>query len=904
MNDTIQNIEKPKKNWYRKVLKIFVIFVFIVFLFFTGSFIYVYTHQEIIKNKLVEYVDKYLKVPLYVDAIDLNFFSHFPLISVRLTNVEIRNEELLYLNYIDASTNIFDIIRGKYIIRKIYLNDGSIKLKIFEDGKTNFDIFVTDTTKKTSAILLELPDIYLKNIHIAYFSPKGQMSVGTTIHKMRTKGKYNDDIFYENSTINLTLDSLIIDTTLSFKNNISINISSNSNIDFQKSIYNAKKITGDIGGNNFLLSMVYNFSTQKPNIDASFTLKKNNIKNIVELLPENIKKNVEEYSLKGTFYLETNIKGDLSNGHYPSLTGLLTLNDVEIKNDKLEFSKINLNAIIKTDNITNISKYKIEINDLQANYGKNSYLKGKLILQNLTSPTINSDIVCMLDLRELAFLNTNNFYLNSGQIQIELKGQTSLPNWYAGYKSFLVLSDINAKLNIQSTNFYIAPYNIKDLNTTTIINNDSLKINSLNCKINEQLIQKANATIIMWKNLFLSDRPYLQINMSAHLSNLVLDSLLKKQDNTKTNASSSQLQPIILANAKINIDNLVYMTMRAQNIALNTQIENDGKKQFVKVDMSTDLIKQKHFSANNIQLNGRMISNKFIIDKIDFKACGGSINGSGYLVPNDKQNDFAIDLIANQLNINQLFREMENFNQKILTDKNINGIASIDLQARGSLTKDWQIIKPLMQATASVNIKNGELINFEPLMGLKKFINRDFANIKFGELSNTLYLSNQIVEIPKMTILSNVININVRGMHTLNNEIDYHLSVKARELLHQSSKQIDYVDDYGYINYDDTKGITLYVRVYGKPGNYKYELFDKEQRKMDRQEATRQEKENIKTNIKEEINIFSKDTSLFIIKPQDNIPKSYQIEWDNKDTQKVKTKTYTTPKKKLNVEWE
>ena len=78
----------------------------------------------------MEYVDNYLKVPLYVDAIDLNLFSHFPLISVRFTNVEIRNDDLLSINYMDASTNIFDIIRGKYNIRRIYLNDGKINLKI------------------------------------------------------------------------------------------------------------------------------------------------------------------------------------------------------------------------------------------------------------------------------------------------------------------------------------------------------------------------------------------------------------------------------------------------------------------------------------------------------------------------------------------------------------------------------------------------------------------------------------------------------------------------------------------------------------------------------------------------------------------------------------------------------
>jgi hypothetical protein len=203
-----------------------------------------------------------------------------------------------------------------------------------------------------------------------------------------------------------------------------------------------------------------------------------------------------------------------------------------------------------------------------------------------------------------------------------------------------------------------------------------------------------------------------------------------------------------------------------------------------------------------------------------------------------------------------------------------------------------------------INIKNGELINFEPLLGLKKYINRDFSHIKFGELNNTLYLSDQIVEIPEMAILSNVINIKVRGKHNLNNEIDYHLAVKARELLHQGNNQKDNVDDYGYINYDDTKGITLYVRVYGKPGNYKYELFDREQRKISRQETVRQERENIKTNIKAEMSNFSQDTSLLIVRPEDNKPKAYQIEWINTDTQKVDKKTYTKPKKKLNIEWE
>lgn len=208
--------------------------------------------------------------------------------------------------------------------------------------------FVTDTTENVNAILLELPDIYLKNIHLGYLSAKDQMSIGTTIHKMHTNGKYNENVFSENSDINFTLDSLMIDTTFSLKHNIEINISTSSNIDIDNSIFYAKKIVGDIGGNDFSMSLMYNFNSQKPNINASLTLKKNNINNIIELLPEKIKKNLDTYSLKGTISLTTQIKGYLYEGHFPKLNAKLYCNDIELKNEKINLHKVNFSANILT----------------------------------------------------------------------------------------------------------------------------------------------------------------------------------------------------------------------------------------------------------------------------------------------------------------------------------------------------------------------------------------------------------------------------------------------------------------------------------------------------------------------------------------------------------------------------
>ena len=905
MNDKQLTTEKDQNYWLKKLLKVLLIVIIVIILFFISSFIYVYTHQDIIKDKAVEYVNKHIKVPLHVNTIKLNLFSHFPQVSVRFTEVEICEKELLSLSYLDLSINIWDIIRGKYNIKKIYLYQGNISLKVMEDGSNNFDIFVKDTTTKASPILLEFPNISLNDIHLSYHSLKDQFYIGATINKMLTKGEYKKEVFNETSSIKLVLDSLIIGSDFCIRQPININLSTNSSIDFKNSIFNANKISANINGIDLLLALNLNFNKKNPTIHSDINIKKTLLSNIITILPENFQENLNKFKLKGTLGLSAQIKGSLAKEKNPKLDALITLNNAEITNENFNFSNINLIANINSKKLFDLSVYNVEINNLKAKYGRNSNLEGKAKIYNLIAPQIDIAVNGILNVEEFKFINSESINLIIGSVQYKINGSANIPNWNVGYKSILALAHLNAKFDLQTVDFFSSSYNFNNVNATIIINDDSLILNPLNCNINHQQIQNANAIIVKWKNLLLSTQPQLIINLKANIPSMVLDSLINTSSpqKAKTTKDKSKVKPTILANADININNFLYKTWVAKNVKINSEIESRSKH--VKININSDLIRHKLFTAGDLKINGRMISDKFIIDNIDFKAFSGNINGSGYVVLSDKQNEFVIDLIAKQININQLFREMENFNQTLVTNKNIKGIADIDLQARGSTTKDWKLIKPSIKATANVNIKNGELINFEPLIGLNKFIKRDFSYIKFGELKNTFYLSDQIIEIPQMYILSNVINIKVSGSHTLDNEIDYHLAVKARELLHHSATQINYIDDYGYINYDDDRGMTLYVRIHGKPGNYKYSLFDKEQRKQSREETFKIEQQSIKTNIKEEMHLFEKDTSLFIIKPGDEKAKTFKYDWIPADTiNETKTKTIEKPKKKFTFDWD
>ena len=45
------------------------------------------------------------------------------------------------------------------------------------------------------------------------------------------------------------------------------------------------------------------------------------------------------------------------------------------------------------------------------------------------------------------------------------------------------------------------------------------------------------------------------------------------------------------------------MNVGAKNLNLNTHIESNATNQFIKVEMASELIKYKLFSANNLKLN-------------------------------------------------------------------------------------------------------------------------------------------------------------------------------------------------------------------------------------------------------------------------------------------------------------
>ena len=189
------------------------------------------------------------------------------------------------------------------------------------------------------------------------------------------------------------------------------------------------------------------------------------------------------------------------------------------------------------------------------------------------------------------------------------------------------------------------------------------------------------------------------------------------------------------------------------------------------------------------------------------------------------------------INISELFKQFNNFEQTEITDKNISGTLAGNILAKVILDKNFEPILPKLYAKASVTIEDGALINYEPLKELSSFVNiEDLENVRFKTLKNTIEIFDQTIFIPKMKIENNAMNIEVEGTHTFDNYMKYSIGLSVVELLATKANWIARKAE-KRIEKNATGGLTAYLLMEGTPDDLKI----------------RYDKATVKDNMKDEV---------------------------------------------------
>ena len=145
-------------------------------------------------------------------------------------------------------------------------------------------------------------------------------------------------------------------------------------------------------------------------------------------------------------------------------------------------------------------------------------------------------------------------------------------------------------------------------------------------------------------------------------------------------------------------------------------------------------------------------------------------------------------------------------------------------------------------------------------------------NLKFEQLKNTIYIKNSVLTIPNFSINSSALNIEASGKHTFDNDIDYRIGFRFRDL--KAKKE----SEFGEI-IDDETGKYIFMRMYGNLNNPIFE-WDKETNKARRKENQKEAKIDAKSILKTEFGLFKNDTLVGTYIQEKQEHESIEIEYD------------------------
>ena len=788
-----------------------------------------YALQDKVKQQIIVEVNNEITVPVQVKgSIDFSLLKHFPYASLSFNDVVIadkirKKHNLLNVKEFSLLCNIFSLFGNKIELSKILIRDGEVNMYRDETGKMNFDILKSsNSTGPKSDLAVQLKKAELKNVHYTYLDKQQALNTDVDLKDVLLKGNFSSKQFELQTSItgrvnNFSNDQQIYLAKRNIKADIILEVNNNTHR------FTFKKGNVGIEDNEFKVSGFFAVLKNGTQLDFKLENEGKDIKKLVGLIPEKFRQSFDNAEGNGQYSITATIKGVLTGKAGPKVNVDANLINSEIKLGRFNklLKKVNAKATYELDEAGNdkliISNFDCTLNDLPFRF--------TLALTKLGDPDFDFTAQGTLHLAEIS-----SFVPDS--VMHDLGGTISFNHFHLKGKKRDFTDAANSTLT-GSGEFKMSDIEFQQAGISYG------NINGL-LKYHDQTIEAENLSAN-----FLGNQAVFSGNIT-HLAGFIY--------NLSVNRSAGDVVLGVNGRLKLKTLNLSGI-IDAYNKKNHPQATPRGKidlREIVNMQGNLDIEMEKFLfrSLEFDNLNGNLQVSPGIIlcNNIQTKTMGGNIVMNGRATFGDDYSiNLAYDVSAVGLSIPSIFNECENFGQTVLTDRHLKGT----LDASVSFNSTWKNYKDLdmdhLAALVEFNIKNGELVKFEPLKAASKFIRvSELEDIKFAGLHNTIKIGNRRIVIPQFQIESSALNLMFEGTHNFNDSIDYHIKVNLHKLLAQKFNRKR--DDLVYMEDDPYEGLNLYLTMTGILSN-PHITFDKGSAKKKMKNDFKNEKENLKNLI-------------------------------------------------------
>lgn len=799
-------------NWLKIVFRTLAVLFGILIVAFVSLAIYVNAHKESLLTNVSRELNKNLDGSLVIGSMEPTLLQGFPGVSLTLTNVELKDKQwvnhrhtLLKARDIRVTVNTMGLLRGTVEINKMSISDASVYLYTDSMGYTNTSVFRKKSGPEGSAeqdesSSTEVRKIMLNKVKLVVNNQKGNKLFEFLVNKLAGtidypsegwKAGFNLDAVANSLAFNTKRGSFIKDQRLSGVFDVSFKETT--------STITVAPNTLQIGPNPFVIGASFNISKDPTAFAINIKADQISWKNAATLLAPNIKKRLLQFNLKNPIDVKCEIAGNMGPGGDPDINVVAVIEDNQMSTpggvvDSCSFTGMYTNSFFKGKGRSDENS-AIKMFGFKGSYEKIPFTIDTAFINNFKAPVATGVVKSRFDISRLnAVVGEDLLHFTSGVADLNLTYSADLVDlmlrkpYFTGY------------VNIRNADVSYKPRNLRFKNTGI-----SLKLTGPDLFISDLRLQSGKSILLMdgsiknFLNLYYTAPEKIVLNWQIKSPQLHLGEFLGFL-NARPNVSQTKTR------SKGNFASDLNNVFNKSKVNLDLKVE----KIFYKKFLATDATAQLYVSENGIQIKNTSV-----------KHAEGAINLTGNLYQTTDATRFAINAVVANANVKSLFYGFDNFGLESITYENISGKLFSKINLNGRISNRGVLLPSSLSGLVAFNLKNGALLNFQPLINVGKFAFplRDLNNITFSDLGGALDIRGEKVNIRPMKINSSVLNLDVAGTYAMKKGTNITLDVPLRNPKKdmESSKQTK--------RENRMNGIVLHlVAVDGEDGKIKIKL--------------------------------------------------------------------------------
>lgn len=802
-------------------------------------------YKDRVAEIVIEAINSRSDVKVSVSGGKLTLLKRFPRASFQLNDVLItgsdeasRDDTIAAVSLVSLEFRIINLIRKKYTIEWIKISDGTINIITDKTGTSNLPKFKTDTHGNEPGLNIDLKNIGISNIGLLISNRLKETETRAYISTARLTGKIAGSDIGLKAEGDFTVEKLMM-------NGININQPVNAAItlDMFKSDTTLTMRKGTLTLEQMSFTVAGNYYPDSGETSITISSENADITSLAGFMPEKSGSWLK-YRPAGKVSANCKIEGILSNESKLNYEVAFSMTGIKLimPGKGVRFNNSSLSGYYTNGKENNASSSQLVLDNIDLKT-ENSFVTGSASINNFVSYRLNGEINAAIDLAELsAILTGTNFTDGSGKIRASVKVNGEPGDETGnGIRKFIAMSP-KGNAWFSSASFTVNQIEIRDA-TGNMMLSEHLWIDSLSADLNGQR--------------FLADGKISNFN----------DWVLGKADIVKIEGflGSPLLQPELIIEA-----------FRKEG-SENTPIRLPSGYS-VNVNLSADEFRYRKFTAYDASCKVQYASGRLKLDNLILSSMGGELEGSGVLV----QKGFSgfgteSSLIYRNVDINSAFVSFGNFRQDFIKAENLRGTISGKYDMRMDLDTLFMPDFYSISSEGQFVIDNGEMISFEPIMKMSRFIEiSELENIRFSRLENEFFINSGTFAIPQMEIKSSAADLGIYGKHSFNGDYEYHLKVLLSQVLSRKAPRRTPGNEFGIIQ-DDGLGRTSLFLLLNRKGEKETVSYDRAAVKSEVRQDLQKEKQTLRGILNEEYGWYGGDTTLN--KKVEEKPK-FRIIWD------------------------